>query len=165
MRDLDGRTVASTNFAGQVVVLNFWATWCPTCLIEIPDLNAYHAAHVTNGLVVIGASTDETGAETVRDFVRRNRIEYPVLMADAAAQDAFGGIPGLPVTLVIARDGRFFARYHGPLTRKELESVVTPLLSAPWPAPGTLVPAEPVSPAGTSGLPRIPPPPLFPPGR
>ena len=139
MRDLDGRLVASTNFAGQVVLLNFWATWCPPCRAEIPDLMAFHAAHATHGFTVIGAAVDVGGVEVVKPFVRQQQLNYPVLLASGEVQMRFGGVPvdpqsggfPLPSTFVIGRDGRFVAHYIGARTRAELDKVVRPLLAAP----------------------------------
>lgn len=127
MRDLDDRPVASSHFAGQVLVLNFWATWCPPCIAEIPDLREFHAAHATNGVVVIGAAIDEDGAAKVKPFAARNRLNYPVLLADPAVQDLFGGITGVPTTFIVDRSGRMVARYLGPVTAEELAQVTAPL--------------------------------------
>jgi len=135
MPDLEGRAVASTNFLGQVVVLNFWATWCPPCLRELPELKAFHQAHAADGVVVIGAATDEGGATQLKPFVARHRVNYPVLLADPGVQMAFG-VTSLPSTWILGRDGRVAARYLGALTREELERAVIPLLSTP-PAPSS----------------------------
>lgn len=129
MTNVHGAPVSSTNFAGQVVVLNFWATWCPPCIREIPDLQAFHAAHATNGVVVIGASVDTAGPETVRSFVARNHVGYPVVMAHPEVLAAFGAEGPIPSTFIIDREGRFAARYVGALPRAELEKVVRPLLT------------------------------------
>jgi thiol-disulfide isomerase/thioredoxin len=129
MRDLEDRPVASTNFAGKVLILNFWAKWCVPCVAEIPDLKAFHAAHEADGVVVLGASIDEDGATKVKQFTERNRINYPVLLADPAVQELFGGVSGVPTTFIVDRGGRMVARYHGPLSEAELRRAVAPLLS------------------------------------
>lgn len=134
MRDLADQPVASTNFAGQVLVLNFWATWCPPCLAEIPDLKAFHAANATNGVVVLGASIDEDGSAKVKPFVERNGLNYPVLLADATVQDLFGGVASVPTTFIVSREGRLVARYLGALTAEELTKAVAPLLAPPTPS-------------------------------
>jgi len=123
MMDLAGRTVRSQDFAGQVVVLNFWATWCPPCLRELPELKAFHRAQETNGVVVIGAATDAEGATKLKPFVTRNGINYPVVLAGPDVQMTFG-VTSLPSTWIIGRDGRVEARYLGALTQKELERAV-----------------------------------------
>ena len=118
-------------------MLNFWATWCPPCRQEIPELNAFHLSHTNDGVTVIGASVDDGGADAVRPFVQRMKIAYPVVLADALQQSHFGGASlgpstggmSLPTTLVIDRQGHFVARYLGALTQKELDSAISPLLS------------------------------------
>ena len=138
MPDLDGNRIDSTNFLGKIVVLNFWATWCPPCRQEIPELNAFQLSHTNDGVTVIGASVDDGGAEAVRPFVRRMKVAYPVVLADALQQSHFGGASvgplsggmSLPTTLVIDRQGNFVARFLGALTQKELDSAISPLFSA-----------------------------------
>ncbi len=131
MRDLADQPIASTNFAGKILVLNFWATWCPPCIAEIPDLKRFHEANATNGVVVVGASIDEGGSAVVKPFVNRNGINYPVLLADAIVQDLFGGVSGVPTTFIVSREGRLIARYLGPVTSAELTKAIAPLLASP----------------------------------
>lgn len=139
MTDIAGHAVASTNFAGKVVLLNFWATWCPPCLAEIPDLIAFQAAHETKGFTVVGVAMDQEGMAVVRLFAERRKLNYPVVLASAEVPLLFGGSPmgplgggfPLPTTYVIGRDGRYVAHYIGALTRAELDKVVLPLLAAP----------------------------------
>lgn len=138
MPDLDGRPVTSTNFSGQVVLLNFWATWCPPCLEEIPEFKTFQAAHTNEGFTVIGAAVDEGGAATLKPFTQHNQLNYPVLLARPDVQMLFGGVPPdptrpvgfpLPSTFVIGRDGRLVAHYLGALSRGELDKVILPLLA------------------------------------
>lgn len=130
MPDLEGRMVSSTNFAGQVVVLNFWATWCPPCVQELPELESFYRAQQTNGVVVIGASTDESGVSAVAPFVAARKLTYPVLLAGTNVQESFA-VSALPTTIIIGRDGRVAARYLGSLTEAELTRAVTPLVNVP----------------------------------
>lgn len=138
MSDFDGRPVAATNFAGQVVLLNFWATWCPPCLEEIPEFKSFQAAHANEGFTVVGAAVDEGGAATVKPFAQRHQLNYPVLLAGPEVQRLFGGLPldptrpagfPLPSTFLIGRDGRLVAHYLGALSRAELDKVILPLLA------------------------------------
>ncbi len=140
MNDLAGRPVASTNFAGKVVLLNFWATWCPPCREEIPDLIAFQSAHATNGFTVVGVAMDVEGAVAVKPFTERKGLNYPVLLGSPEIELLFGGAPispmggggfPLPTTYVIGRDGRYVAHYIGALPRAELDKVLLPLLAAP----------------------------------
>lgn len=127
---VDGTVLSSTNLAGRVVLMNFWATWCPPCVREIPDLSAFHKAHEAEGVTVVGASVDEGGAEVVRRFAAKNGIAYPVGIAGTNLMEAFGAAGPIPTTFVIDRQGRFAARYLGALTLEELERVTRPLLAA-----------------------------------
>lgn len=131
MTDLSGVTVSSTNFSGKVLVLNFWATWCPPCREELPDLNAFHGANQTNGVVVIGASVDEGDREVVKRFAERNGLKYPIVFATPEIQLQFGNVTLLPTTFVMDREGRMAARFLGAITREELEKAVEPLVGGP----------------------------------
>ena len=137
MKDLNGKPISSEAVTGKVVLLNFWATWCPPCLREIPDLQQFQIDHGAEGFTVIGASVESDTPEVVREFVKRRKLAYPVLIADASTQALFGGvsanpmIPGglpLPTTFLVAADGRYVARYLGSLNRAELDRAILPLL-------------------------------------
>lgn len=132
MPDLEGRPRTSAEFAGKTVVLNFWATWCPPCIEELPVLNAFSRAQETNGVVVIGAAADEEGARTVAPLTRREGLAYPILLANTNVQMTFG-ISAFPTTIIIGPDGRVAARYLGSLTHLELDRAIAPLLKPPSP--------------------------------
>ena len=126
----DGSVVSSTNLAGRVVLMNFWATWCPPCVREIPDLAEFHKAHEAEGLTIVGASVETGDEKTVKSFVERNHIPYPVGIAGPGLVESFAATGSIPTTFVIDRSGRFAARYLGGLTREELDRAVLPLLAA-----------------------------------
>lgn len=128
MTDLDGRVVTSNDLAGKIVVLNFWATWCPPCRRELPDLEAFHQTHRERDVVVLGASTDAGGTNVVLGFLRGRSITYRQLMATPEIQSTFA-VSSIPSTWIIGRDGRVEARYLGALTTEELSRAVAPLLS------------------------------------
>jgi len=128
MTDLSGMPVSSTNYSGRILVLNFWATWCPPCLEELPDLNAFHGANSTNGVVVIGAAVDEGDRDMVKRFAERNGLKYPIVFATPEIQLQFGNVTMLPTTFVIDREGRMVARFLGAITREELDKAVGPLI-------------------------------------
>jgi len=102
---LDGDTVRSADLAGKVVVLNFWATWCGPCRLEMPSLQALHERSDTAEVVVLGLSTDVGGADPIRDFLTEREITYAVGRATQAHRQAFGGIRGIPTTFIIDRNG------------------------------------------------------------
>ncbi len=126
----DGSVVSSTNLAGRVVLMNFWATWCPPCVREIPDLAEFQKAHAAEGLTIIGASVDKDDDKSVKSFVERNHLPYPVGIAGPGLVESFAANGPIPTTFVIDREGRFAARYLGALTRAELERAILPLLAA-----------------------------------
>src|SRR5581483_6919273 len=115
--DIDGKTVKLSDYKGKVVLLDFWATWCPPCRKEIPGFIELYNAYKSRGFVVVGISMDDEPA-AVKPYVQQIKMNYPVLLG-AGRDDltaAYGELP-LPTSFVIARDGRVCARHDG-LTAK-----------------------------------------------
>jgi thiol-disulfide isomerase/thioredoxin len=129
LKDLDGRTVRSSDFKGKVVVLDFWATWCGPCRAEIPGLVALQKEYAPEGLVIVGASVDEGGASTVKQFTEKLGVNYPVVLADEKVQQAFGGIEAIPTTFIIDRTGRIVKKDFGFTGKDEFEQEIKPLLN------------------------------------
>lgn len=119
MKSVEGKTVKSTEFTNKVVLLNFWATWCVPCQAEIPSFIELQAKYGKEGLAVLGASLDKSGAKSIKSFARKQGINYPVLVATDQIQDLFGETEILPTTFVIDQKGRIISQYIG-LARKEL---------------------------------------------
>lgn len=128
LKDLEGRPVSSTNFQGRVVLVNFWATWCPPCRQEIPDFVKFTMEHDTNRVVILGLSVDEGGPEVVKPFVSSYKVNYPVLMADQSVMDAFGGVAGFPTTFVIDAQGNLVSRHLGMFSEIDFKRHVSPLI-------------------------------------
>ncbi len=129
LTDLDGREVSLAFFEGKVVLLNFWATWCGPCHVEIPDLIALQDSYPED-LVVLGiVFLDEFDAD-VRALVSEYQIDYPVLDGNdhPEIEALYGAIPGLPVSVFIDRDGHVAMKHLGVLTRAEHEQAIRPLL-------------------------------------
>ena len=126
--DLDGKTVSFDDFKGKVVVLDFWATWCPPCRAEIPGLIDLQKTYQKQGLMVVGISLDQGDAEAIKSFVKKFGMNYPVLVGDDKVQQTFGGIDAIPVTLVIDRQGRIVKRHLGLTEKDEFEGDIKPLL-------------------------------------
>lgn len=128
--DLEGRTRTLAEYDNRVILLNFWATWCPPCLEEIPALIELQEALGPEGLQVIGLALDD--AEATRGFVREHKVSYPVLVGGDEAfalSERFGNLPAtLPYTAVIDREGVIRAVHRGALTRDEAAELVRPLL-------------------------------------
>jgi thiol-disulfide isomerase/thioredoxin len=113
-QDLEGRTLSSESWRGKVTIVNFWATWCPPCRAEIPDLIALQEKY-RDHLQIIGISQDETGPEVVREFVTEHRINYPIVMSTPEIERIFPGIYALPTSFVIDRDLRIVQKHVGLL--------------------------------------------------
>ena len=128
LMDLDDKPVKLSDFKGKVVVLNFWATWCAPCRKEIPTFVALQKQYGAKGLVIIGASLDQGGTKTVKPFVGKTGINYPVVLADQKTADAYGGIQVVPTTFVIDRYGNIAARHEGDTDRFVFEREIKALL-------------------------------------
>ncbi|MGH7994493.1 MAG: TlpA family protein disulfide reductase [Limisphaerales bacterium] len=129
LKDVDGKTVRSTDFKGKVVILDFWATWCGPCRAEIPDFIVLQKQYEKQGLVVVGLSVDEAGAEVVKPFAQKLGMNYPVVLADEKTQEAFGGIEAVPTTFIIDREGRIVKVHMGFADKDEFENEIKPLLN------------------------------------
>ena len=111
-----------------MILLNFWATWCAPCRTEIPDLVALQRELGDRGLLVVGVSTDEEGAEVVAPFVKNFKINYPVVLDDGSVSEAYGGVWALPTTVVIDRAGRIRYEIIGIFPTKEMRPRLEALL-------------------------------------
>ncbi|HEX7318643.1 MAG TPA: TlpA disulfide reductase family protein [Pyrinomonadaceae bacterium] len=128
LKDLRGRTVRLSNYKGKVVLLNFWATWCPPCRAEVPDLVRWQREYESRGLKVVGVTYPPTNLTAVRRFVRRFKVNYPVLLGARNTKALFIEGETLPVTVVIDREGNVRERIEGILLPEEFEEKIKPLL-------------------------------------
>ncbi len=128
--DLAGRSLSLRNYRGKLVLLNFWATWCGPCLIEIPQFAVWQNTYGAAGLQVVGVSMDDDSAQVVRAY-EKYHLNYPVAMGDAELGELFGGILGLPLTYLIDPNGRVVGRYQGEPDLKQLEARIKSLLPLP----------------------------------
>jgi thiol-disulfide isomerase/thioredoxin len=120
--DLDGKPRSLSEFRGKWVIVNYWATWCPPCLEEIPDLVDFHERHKDDDAVVIGINYEEVNQEYLRDFVESHFMSYPVLRMEPAPVTELGPVLGLPTTYIISPEGERIARQEGPVTGDAIES-------------------------------------------
>ena len=128
LRDLQGDIVRLNKYRGKVVLLNFWATWCPPCRAEIPELVKWQRENRRRGLQVIGITYPPTNRARVRQFMRRLRVIYPVLLGAKETKALFDPGETLPLTIVIDREGNVRDRVEGILLPEEFEQKVRPLL-------------------------------------
>ena len=124
--DLSGRTMNSADWRGKVVLINFWATWCPPCLAEIPDLIALQEKY-REQLIVIGISEDEDPPESIKRFAAEKEINYPIVMSTPELQKLFPGVMALPTTFVLDREGRMAKKRVGLLNARESEAATRAL--------------------------------------
>lgn len=141
---LDGQALTPAALRGRVVLVNFWATWCAPCRLEMPMLQRMHERHEARGFSLVGFSVDRGGAEVVRAFLREHEVTYPVAVVGRETEAAFGGIRGYPTSFLIDRSGVVRNVVIGPLAPATLELAVRRLLDES-PAPDHRPAASPTS--------------------
>jgi thiol-disulfide isomerase/thioredoxin len=129
-RDLDGRAVSTASLRGKVVLINFWATWCPPCRAEIPDLVALQEKY-RDQLQIIGISEDEGPVDGVKKFVADHHMNYPVVMASPEIEKMFPGIGALPTSYIVSREARVVQKHVGMLTARVTENETRHLAGLP----------------------------------
>ncbi len=125
--DLHGNQVRLSSHRGKLVLLNFWATWCPPCREELPVFSRWQQEFKARGLQVIGVSMDDARSEVER-FLAQYPATFPIVMGDARFAEQFGGVLGLPLTYLIDAQGRVVARYQGEADLAKMEMKVKELL-------------------------------------
>jgi peroxiredoxin len=124
LKDPDGNIVSSDQFRGKVVVLDFWATWCVPCRVEIPGYVELQRKYAKDGLVIIGVSLDQEGPAVVKAFLAKHNVNYTIVMGDDDIVNAFGGIDAYPTTYIIDRDGIIRDRKIGTMAAAKFEKKV-----------------------------------------
>jgi len=129
LKDLHGQDVALSRYTGKVLLLDFWATWCEPCKVEIPAFVDFQERYGKNGLQMVGISIDDTPGQ-LEPYVKGMKMNYPVLVGKDRddVQDAFGPLVGIPVTVVISRDGRVCASHAGLTGKDAFEREIKALL-------------------------------------
>ena len=128
LKDIRGRYIRLTDYRGKVVLVNFWATWCPPCRIEIPDLIKLQRDYRSRGLQVIGVTYPPQKFAKVYRFVLRAKVNYPVALGTKETKLLFSSSETLPMTIVIGTDGRIRDIIEGILLPEEFEQKIKPLL-------------------------------------
>lgn len=130
LKDSEGKTVSLEDYKGKVVLLNFWATWCGPCKIEIPWFVAFEQKYKEKGFSVVGVSMDEEGWNTVKPFLAEEKINYRVLLGNDSVGTLYGGVDSLPTTFVIDREGQIAATHIGLVSKSDYENEIVQLLEA-----------------------------------
>ena len=125
---VDGAMVASETYRGKALIVTFFATWCASCLQEIPTFKELHRKYESRGFSVVALSLDESGAVPVAQLMQRAGINYPVLMADGSTTKSFGGIVSVPTSFLVNKEGHVVKKYPGfvplPLLEKDILAVL-----------------------------------------
>ena len=133
LKDLSGKDLSLAQYKGKVVLVNFWATWCEPCQVEIPWLIEMQQKYAARGFTVLGIAMDEEGASIVTPWVQKERFDvngsksqmnYPIVIGDDAAADKFGGLLGYPTSVLISRDGKVVKRITGIISYDEISKSI-----------------------------------------
>ena len=144
LKDLDGRTIRLSDYRGKAVVLNFWATYCGPCKVEMPWFEEFQKQYAAQGLVVIGVSQDDS-QDDVKKFIQQMGVHYIIVMGREAVDDAYGGIQFLPGTFYIDRNGRIVDRVFGLVGHGDIEANIKRSLAEGAAPVNAATPAPPAS--------------------
>ena len=137
MKDVDGHDVTLEQFKGKVVLVNFWATWCAPCKIEIPWMIEFQKRYSPRGFTILGVSMDEDGKKAIDPFLQKERFDvngqkeamnYPILLGNDSVADKFGSIMGLPTSMLFTRDGKKIKTIVGLVNHDDISKAIEDLL-------------------------------------
>jgi cytochrome c biogenesis protein CcmG/thiol:disulfide interchange protein DsbE len=126
---LDGTKVKLSDFRGKAVLLNFWATWCPPCKVEMPWFADLQKQYGKDGLVILGVAMDDSEPDKIAQFASEMGVNYPILLGTDQVSDDYGNVQYLPTTFYISRDGTIVDKMTGLLDRKDIEEAVKKTLN------------------------------------
>jgi thiol-disulfide isomerase/thioredoxin len=129
LESLDGKSLKLSDLRGKAVALNFWATWCGPCKIETPWFVEMQTQYGAEGLQVVGVAMDDSGKDEIAKFAKDMGVNYPVLLGKEAVGDEYGGVPALPETFFIGRDGKIVDKIIGLRGRAEIEDSIKKALN------------------------------------
>ena len=129
VKDMNGASVKLADYKGKVILVNFWATWCPPCKAEIPGFIELYDQYKDKGLVILGVSGDDD-PETLKTFASEWKINYPMIVGrdEQELLDSYGPIYGYPISVIVGRDGSVCGKHVGPATKEEFEREIKALL-------------------------------------
>ncbi len=128
LKDVDGRSVNLAEYKGKVVLLNFWATWCGPCKIEIPWFVDFEQKYKDKGFAVLGVAMDEEGWEIVKPYLTQSKINYRVILGNDTVAGLYGGVDSLPTTFILDKDGKIASTHVGLVSKSEYENEILHLL-------------------------------------
>jgi len=125
LTDIHSNKVDLSSYQGRWVVVNYWATWCPPCIIEMPELQSFHDQHADSGdAIVLGINTELIGKQQLLQFLDDYFITYPIFVSKPTQESELGLIPGLPTTFLVTPQGEVVARQVGPVTQDMIEQFI-----------------------------------------
>src|SRR5438094_8956212 len=129
LESLDGKPVSLSDFRGKAVLVNFWATWCQPCKIEMPWFEEMQQQYGPNGFQVLGIAMDDASKEDIAKFAKEMGVNYPILIGKEAVGDAYGGVSFMPQTFFIGRDGKVVDKILGLKGKGEIEDAIKKALN------------------------------------
>ncbi|MCU7881994.1 MAG: TlpA family protein disulfide reductase [Candidatus Thiodiazotropha sp. (ex Lucinoma aequizonata)] len=124
LQGLDGKNYRLSDYRGKWVLVNYWATWCPPCREELPELEVFHNNHKDNDAVVLGVAMERIDMPSLKAFVDEQFLSYPILLTKPTARTELGRVPGLPTSFLVNPEGKLVARQVGPVTLEDLEGFI-----------------------------------------
>src|SRR6202167_5992318 len=121
---LDGKTTRLSDFRGKAVLLNFWATWCVPCKIEMPWFVDFQNQYGSQGLQIVGVAMDDASKEDIGKFAKDMGVNYPILIGKESVGDQYGGVPALPESFLISRDGKIVDKIIGLRGKADIEEAI-----------------------------------------
>ena len=128
LEKIEGGRISLSELKGNVVIVDFWATWCPPCVKEIPEFIELYKTYNSQGFVMVGISVDRGGPGVVKQFVEKNSVNYPVVMADMDVVNAYEVFAGIPTTFIIDRQGNIVEKVIGYQSKDFFEEHIKKLL-------------------------------------
>jgi cytochrome c biogenesis protein CcmG/thiol:disulfide interchange protein DsbE len=128
LKDSNGANVSLADYKGKVVLLNFWATWCGPCKMEIPWFIEFEQQFKDRGFAVIGVSMDEEGWDIVRPYLQARKINYRIVLGNDQMAQSYGGVESLPTTFLVDRDGKIAATHVGLVSKSDYKNEIVQLL-------------------------------------
>jgi thiol-disulfide isomerase/thioredoxin len=121
---VNGSKINLDRYQGKWLVVNYWATWCPPCIVEMPELQSFNDDNVDNNAMVVGINAENISRQRLQTFLDDYFITYPNFVAGPTQQSELGLIPGLPTTFLVTPEGKVVARQVGPVTREMIEQFI-----------------------------------------
>jgi len=122
LKTINNKTIKLSDYKGKTIILNFFATWCPSCKMEIPDFVKFYNKNKDKGIVIIGICVGSKETD-IKEIIKEYKISYPVCISDGKIENAYGGIRFVPTTFIIDRNGYIIKKQIGPMNEEQLHNI------------------------------------------